>query len=51
MTPISILQNKIENLMVDSDMDEELQQKIMGLMKTLNRLKKDRSFPAAYFRG
>ena len=40
MTPISILQNKIENLMVDSDMDEELQQKIMGLMKTLNRLKK-----------
>lgn len=40
MTPISILQNKIENLMVDSDMDEELQQKIMGMMKTLNRLKK-----------
>jgi two-component system sensor histidine kinase ArlS len=40
MTPISILQNKIENLMVDSDMNEELQQKIMGMMKTLNRLKK-----------
>lgn len=40
MTPISILQNKIENLMVDSDMDEALQEKIMGMMKTLNRLKK-----------
>lgn len=40
MTPISILQNKIENLMVDSDMDEELQQKLTGMMKTLNRLKK-----------
>ena len=40
MTPISILQNKIENLMVDSDMNEELQQKISGMMKTLNRLKK-----------
>jgi signal transduction histidine kinase len=40
MTPISILQNKIENLMVDSEMDEELQQKLMGMMKTLNRLKK-----------
>lgn len=40
MTPISILQNKIENLMVDSDMDEELQQKVSGMMKTLNRLKK-----------
>ncbi|MBO9565347.1 MAG: HAMP domain-containing histidine kinase [Niastella sp.] len=40
MTPISILQNKIENLMVDSEMDEELQQKLTGMMKTLNRLKK-----------
>lgn len=40
MTPISILQNKIENLMVDSEMNEELQQKISGMMKTLNRLKK-----------
>lgn len=40
MTPISILQNKIENLMVDSELDEELQQKLTGMMKTLNRLKK-----------
>ncbi|AXY78137.1 sensor histidine kinase [Paraflavitalea soli] len=40
MTPISILQNKLENLMVDSDMNEALQEKTMGMMKTLNRLKK-----------
>jgi two-component system sensor histidine kinase ArlS len=40
MTPISILQNKIENLMVDSEMTEETVEKIMGMMNTLNRLKK-----------
>lgn len=40
MTPISILQNKIENLMVDSDIDEDLQEKLAGMMKILNRLKK-----------
>lgn len=39
MTPISILQNKIENLMLDSDLNEELQERITGIMKTLNRLK------------
>ena len=39
MTPISILQNKIENLMLDNDLNEELQERIMGIMKTLNRLK------------
>jgi two-component system sensor histidine kinase ArlS len=39
MTPISILQNKIENLMLDNDLNEELQDKIMGIMKTMNRLK------------
>jgi two-component system, OmpR family, sensor histidine kinase ArlS len=39
MTPISILQNKIENLMLDNDLNEELQEKIMSIMKTLNRLK------------
>ena len=39
MTPISILQNKIENLMLDNDLNEELQERIIGMMKTLNRLK------------
>lgn len=39
MTPISILQNKMENLM-DTIPDEETQEKIMGMMQTLNRLKK-----------
>lgn len=40
MTPITILQNKMENLMVEDSPDEELQKKITGMMKTLNRLKK-----------
>ena len=40
MTPISILQNKIENLMMESDTQEDLQQKLAGMMKTLSRLKK-----------
>ncbi len=40
MTPISILQNKFENLMVDGDVSEEIQEKILAMMNTLNRLKK-----------
>jgi two-component system, OmpR family, sensor histidine kinase ArlS len=40
MTPISILQTKMENLMIGSDISEELQENISGMMKTLNRLKK-----------
>src|SRR6202043_3823315 len=40
MTPISILQNKIENLMTDTDLTEAAQEKISTMMKTLNRLKK-----------
>lgn len=40
MTPITILQNKMENLMAEDAPDEELQKKIIGMMKTLNRLKK-----------
>jgi signal transduction histidine kinase len=40
MTPISILQTNMENLMIGSEMNEALQEKIMGMMKTLNRLKK-----------
>lgn len=40
MTPISILQNKIENLMGDADVNERIQQRLNEMMKTLNRLKK-----------
>jgi signal transduction histidine kinase len=40
MTPIGILQNKIENLMMDNEMNESSQEKITGMMNTLNRLKK-----------
>lgn len=40
MTPISILQTKIENLMMEESIDEHLQGKLMEMMKTLNRLKK-----------
>ncbi|MDB5119793.1 MAG: two-component sensor histidine kinase [Sphingobacteriales bacterium] len=40
MTPISILQNKMEMLMADADENETLQQKLIEMMKTLGRLKK-----------
>ncbi|RYY62980.1 MAG: HAMP domain-containing histidine kinase [Chitinophagaceae bacterium] len=40
MTPIGILQNKMENLLLYSDQDEVLQEKLIDQMKTLNRLKK-----------
>jgi len=40
MTPISILQTNIENMMMEEDISENLQEKISGMMKTLNRLKK-----------
>ena len=40
MTPISILQTNIENMMVDESINEHQQQKISAMMKTLNRLKK-----------
>ena len=40
MTPISILQNKIENLMGEPAVDEVVQQRLMEMQKTLNRLKK-----------
>lgn len=40
MTPVSILQTKMENLLEERETDEELQQKIQGMMKTLKRLKK-----------
>jgi two-component system, OmpR family, sensor histidine kinase ArlS len=40
MTPISILQSHIENLMMEDDISEQLQEKISAMMRTLNRLKK-----------
>ncbi|WP_295124750.1 HAMP domain-containing sensor histidine kinase [uncultured Chitinophaga sp.] len=40
MTPVSILQTKMENLMVDGELGEEMEKKITGMMKTLHRLKK-----------
>ena len=40
MTPISILQNKMENMMMDQDLNEDLREKIVSMMTILNRLKK-----------
>ena len=40
MTPISILQSHIENLMMEDNISEQLQEKISAMMRTLNRLKK-----------
>ena len=40
MTPISILQNKLENLIDDSAGEELLQQRLIEMQTTLNRLKK-----------
>ncbi|MEP6749443.1 MAG: HAMP domain-containing sensor histidine kinase [Bacteroidota bacterium] len=39
LTPLGILQNKMENLM-GAEISEEAQEKIGGMMQTLNRLKK-----------
>lgn len=39
MTPITILQNKMENLLMD-DLSDDAQDKLVGMMKTLNRLKR-----------
>lgn len=40
MTPITILQNKMENLMMESELGDAAQDRILGMMKTLNRLKR-----------
>ncbi|ATP55784.1 two-component sensor histidine kinase [Pedobacter ginsengisoli] len=40
MTPISILQNKMENLLADDQTTEDVALRIVGMMKTLDRLKK-----------
>ena len=40
MTPISILQTNVENMMMEENISEEQQEKISSMMKTVNRLKK-----------
>lgn len=40
MTPIGILQNKIENLMGEPDLNQMVQERLIGMQRTLNRLKR-----------
>jgi two-component system sensor histidine kinase ArlS len=40
MTPIGILQNKIENLMGEPEVSELVQKRLIGMQRTLNRLKR-----------
>ncbi len=40
MTPIGILQNRMENLLAEGKMDDETMLRVEGMMKTLNRLKR-----------
>ncbi len=40
MTPISILQTNIENLMLEEELPDPVQDRLSGMMKTVNRLKK-----------
>lgn len=40
MTPIGILQNKIENLMGEPEVGEMVQERLIGMQRTLNRLKR-----------
>lgn len=40
MTPIGILQNKIENLMDEPFVPEPVQERLLGMQRTLNRLKR-----------
>jgi signal transduction histidine kinase len=40
MTPIGILQNKIENLMGEPDVGHMVQERLIGMHRTLNRLKR-----------
>lgn len=40
MTPIGILQNKIENLMGEPEISDLIQERLIGMQKTLNRLKR-----------
>jgi len=40
MTPISVLQSNIENMMMEEGITDELQEKLLAMMKTVGRLKK-----------
>ena len=40
MTPIGILQNKIENLMGEPELNEMVLERLIGMQRTLNRLKR-----------
>jgi len=40
MTPIGILQNKIENLMGEPEVNQMIQERLIGMQRTLNRLKR-----------
>jgi two-component system sensor histidine kinase ArlS len=40
MTPIGILQNKIENLMGEPEISQMVQERLIGMQRTLNRLKR-----------
>lgn len=40
LTPISILQNRFENMLVSNDLSEEMEDKVMESLKTLKRLGK-----------
>ena len=40
MTPIGILQNKIENLMGEQEVGQMVQERLIGMHRTLNRLKR-----------
>ncbi len=40
MTPVSILQSNVENMMMEENISEEMQDKIAAMMRTLNRIKK-----------
>lgn len=40
MTPIGILQNKIENLMGEPEVSQMIQERLIGMQRTLNRLKR-----------
>ena len=40
MTPISILQTNVENLMMEEDISEDLQDRLSTMMRTISRLKR-----------
>jgi signal transduction histidine kinase len=40
LTPISILQSNVENLMMEEELSNEMQEKVSNMLKTLGRLKR-----------